>query len=135
MVQQFLCCICSLPGTVREHPYLGGQYYFCDEHYQFLAEGYQSEIEAPFLYVRCPAERPDTDSPVIGFYEYHGKWCLRRVNQFDGNSYRAARNGRHWAGADAPLDIDTLNRVGFRKIPKSEFEKHWDAASEDPRIF
>ena len=135
MSQKLPCCICSMPGTLREHPYLPGMNYFCDEHYQFLVEGYDPAIDAPFLYLTAPAERPDTDSHVTGFYEYHGKWCLRRINQFDDNLFRASRVGAYWSAGDAPLDIDNLNRVGFREIEKSEFETRWNVATDDPCDF
>lgn len=131
--RELLCKICGKPGKLQHDP-VPLSCAYCDEHCEIIAGGYDESIDAPYCYFKTPTERLDTCSDATAWYEYHGIWCVRQVEKFDGKTYKSKRDGK-WAAVSelALIEID-LNDPDFpsTEISKEEFEAVWAIASPDP---
>lgn len=106
---------------------------FCNEHYELLSKGYDPSVKADFLYFKGPSERHDTYSDVLAYYEFHGIWCTRQIDVFDGKSLRSKRS-EEWAEVcEVPLiDIDQNDKdFPLYSISKQEFEDVWSVSTSD----
>lgn len=130
------CSICGQPGKLRHYPGpVPVSSTYCDEHYALLQRGYDETIDAPYRYFTGPTERDDTDSDVTAFYEFHGEWCVRQVEQFDGNTYKSERD-EDWATVcEIPLMEIDLNDPDYplSEITKADFERVWCAPTTHPQ--
>ncbi|MFO6423576.1 hypothetical protein [Motilimonas sp. KMU-193] len=100
---------------------------FCNRHYEILSRGYDPSSEADYLYFKGPTERHDTYSDVMAYYEFHGIWCTRQIDEFDGKVLGAKRSDEWGSVCEVPLiDIDPNDKdYPLFSISKDEFEKLW----------
>ncbi len=129
------CPICGRPGKLQGYPApVPVSSSYCDEHYAFIQRGYDETIDAPYRYYKAPTERLDTCSEVTAWYEYHGEWCVRQIEQFDDKTYKAKRDGNWATVSELPLMEIDLDHPVFpsTEISKEEFEAMWLIASPEP---
>jgi len=130
------CSICGRPGKVRHDPRpVPVTSAYCEKHYKLLQGGYDRSTVASYRYFTGPTERDDTYSDVTAFYEFHGEWCVRQVEQYDGHSYRSERVDDDWGSVcEALLCEIPMNDPNYplKEIGKTDFESAWDASVPYP---
>ncbi len=131
------CSICGNPGVLRHYPGpVPVSSVYCDMHYSLLQRGYDPTVVARYQYFRGPTERADTYSDVMAWYEYHGQWCTRQIEQFEDKTYKASRDSEWAKVSECPLIEIDKNDPDFplTEISRDEFESLWSIATPEPEV-
>ena len=77
---------------------------------------YPAELDAPLQYFCRQYFGSVSHSPFTTYYEFHGEWCLRRIEQRGATFVREVLNGQWLQPAD------------LTEIPDTVFQEVWEGA-------